>query len=558
MKILVSVMAIVLLIGGARDENQEDQKLAFKEKQVVSYRNVLERRNISSTVFGARDYLVRLIPSEETKEEIRHLVEKLSGSRFKGRVEAEEQLSTMGPVVLASLKEAVKSGDPETRMRAKRAITAVDQHAAELINAAINVLKYDPTTELSLDQRLDTYFKLCRGTTGFGIESELRNAIIFTTSPDLKQRIVNGVKDKNLLIRNSCIRALKLCVVERELRDFLYLTQSTDSEDSLAAIECFGFLEPTQSVELLISRHLNSSEANIRRQAINLLRALSGENFGFRVDGKEEEREVVINQWTEWLAKNKPVSVEVFERMLAASNKSPTGFLISVIGKGIRKYSLNGELEWQIDGNTYDAQHINSNLVLVTFRKEGKVKLLRDRKVVQEVGGLISPSDAEYLRNGNILSLQSNGVITEYDPSGKTVKKFEGFSNPFDVDRLQNGNTLIADSNNNRIVEIDSTGETVWECQGLDFPNNAFRLPDGRTLYTTFTAGIVGLIGTDGTVIWSYKIKGSTLYSVYCAQGKIYVADGANRKIWILDLSGELIGGISLPETFCDVNFVTE
>lgn len=558
MKTPLTLLSAGLMLLFAVVPQQDGQKRAFQQAQFESYRNILVEYDLDPSARGAQQFLRSMFPNEQTSQEIENYIAALNGAKFADRVNAEKKLATMGPPALQRLKQAVKNGGPETIMRARRASETIEKYTGVLLNAAINVLKYDPADEPAASDRLETFFELCRKVNGLSLESELKQAIIFLAEPILKDQILAGVEDQNALVRISCIRAMKHCLSGAELEGFVHLLSSDDDFDSLAAIESFGFLDPTEAVQLIISRHLNSTDREVRLIAINFLRAMTMQNFGYGVDAGAEQRAQVIQKWEAWFAESKPISKDSFDRTTAETNQEPKGFLISVNNKGVRQYDFEGKKVLELAGDTYDARQINSDLMLVTFRNLGEVRLIREGRTIQTVSQLNSPSDAEYLPNGNILVAHGTGKVTEHDSTGQVVKTFQGFSNPFDCDRLPNGNTIVADSSNNRIVEVDSTGQVVWECRGLKFPNNVFRLPDGRTLYTTYTSGIVALLGADGTELWSYKIKNGTLYSVYCAKGKIYVSDGANRKIWILDMAGELIHGVAVPESFCDVSFPVE
>ena len=149
-------------------------------------------------------------------------------------------------------------------------------------------------------------------------------------------------------------------------------------------------------------------------------------------------------------------------------------------------------------------------------------------------------------------------IATEHDKRGRIVRSFDGLSNPFDVDRLDNGNTIVADSGNNRLVEFGPTGKIVWEKNDLAFPNNVFRMPDNRTLYTTYSTGNVVMLDADGEEQWRTSIENGTLYSVYCGGSEIYVADGSNQKIVVLDMNGKPRREINIGISFCDIGFITE
>ncbi len=574
--IVLTTIGIMTLVLFASQEDQYEQ--AFRRTQVEKYRNILEQFDIDGSATGARDYLMQFLPNEALDKKILSQIQLLKDKKFKARVAAESSLSSLGPAAVRFLNDAASNSDPETQMRARRALKTINSKTLTLTNAAINLLRFDETVDL--ESKLDMFFALSRSRLTGDFDDELSNAVLHCAQPSVRQKIINGTQDENRLIRTTCVRALSRCLQRHELDNYRDLLFSSDAYVSIAAIESFGFVAPTESVQQTVESLLHSDDTSIRRSAVNFLRAISKTHMGFDFDAGEQERDAAAAKWQAWLIDNRPITETSFQRMLARNNQQPIGLLITVSSQGVRRYDLQGNLEWKLQGQAYDAQHVNQNASLITFRSVGEVKLFRKDKLIRTVEGLNSPSDAEYLENGNVLVANGDGTITEHDESGKIVNRFDGFRNPFDVDRLENGNTLIADSSNNRIVEVDSTGLVLWTCENLRFPNNVFRLPDGRTLYTTYTSGLVGIVGLDGTKLWEKKIGGytsglvgivgldgtklwekkiggATLYSVYCARGKIYVADGANRKVWIMDMAGEIVGEIAVPESFCDVGFIT-
>lgn len=551
---LIFVVAVLPISAWPQDDQYQR---VYRESQAKNYLAVLRKHGIEATASGAKDFLAGLIPNEESRQKIGEIVGRLSDKKYTERQISERQLISFGATAIPYLKSAVRNGDPETQMRAKRALDVISKHSSIITNAALNVLKFDGSKVPSTNERLETFFELCRNASATDIPQEFQSAIVFCANPRVSEKIVAGIKDSSRAVRVSCIRSLPSCFDKVGLKQFSSILESDDPYESIAAIESFGFVRPTRAVEIVVSRHLASADLAIRNSAANFLRAISTEYFEFDGNDAIEKRRLAIEKWTNWFQENRPLDESVFERMSASSNKPPTGFLISINGQGARHYDMSGKLVKKFDGVVYDSQHIDSARLLVTLRSQGKVILVSGKETKQEISGLNSPSDADYLPNGHFLIAQGSGIITEYDSSGAEVLRLDGFSNPFDVDRLSNGNTLVADSSNNRIVEVNSVGTVVWERTGLKFPNNVYRLPDGRTLYTTYTSGIVSLLGNSGNTLWETKIPSATLYSVYCAQGKVYVADGSSRKIWILDMEGEVTAEMPIQETFCDVDFVT-
>jgi len=123
--------------------------------------------------------------------------------------------------------------------------------------------------------------------------------------------------------------------------------------------------------------------------------------------------------------------------------------------------------------------HPNHNGVLLSPRDFDRVIYVN--KSSKEVEWTLGEQD-----NHDILKAQHNPVILQFDPLtvlvadsenariveyqrtskgewNRTWSYSEELRWPRDADRLPNGNTLIADTNNNRVIEVTPSGEVVWE-----------------------------------------------------------------------------------------------
>ena len=135
------------------------------------------------------------------------------------------------------------------------------------------------------------------------------------------------------------------------------------------------------------------------------------------------------------------------------------------------------------------------------------------------------------LDNGNYLAgHEIQGVIREYDPSGKVVWTYkvdlagrervpggDGHgAEPFGALRLKNGNTLIACGNNNRVVEVNKTGEIVWSIDRDELPGvhlcwvtSLQVLPNGHIIIGNTHAGPENPqlieVTRDKKVVWTFK-----------------------------------------------------
>jgi outer membrane protein assembly factor BamB len=134
------------------------------------------------------------------------------------------------------------------------------------------------------------------------------------------------------------------------------------------------------------------------------------------------------------------------------------------------------------------------------------------------------PNDANFLPNGNLLitDRDNHRVIEVNRATGEIEWQFgetghpgndeEHLNGPHNADRLSDGNTIIADSDNDRILEVDSLGEVVrlYHPGGTDrlkWPRDADVLDNGNVLITDSTNGRVIEVNGAGELVWEYKIR---------------------------------------------------
>ena len=75
------------------------------------------------------------------------------------------------------------------------------------------------------------------------------------------------------------------------------------------------------------------------------------------------------------------------------------------------------------------------------------------------------------LKNGHLLAAhEAEGVVREYDATGKPVWEFPNVPNVFEALRLSNGNTLIGCGTDKRVIEVSPEKKIVWELTAADAP----------------------------------------------------------------------------------------
>lgn len=75
------------------------------------------------------------------------------------------------------------------------------------------------------------------------------------------------------------------------------------------------------------------------------------------------------------------------------------------------------------------------------------------------------------LKDGHLLGAhEAEGVVREYDATGKVVWEFTNVPNVFEALRLENGNTLIGCGTDKRVIEVTPDKKIVWELNAADAP----------------------------------------------------------------------------------------
>lgn len=546
MNFIFQAALLSILTVGSQDQGHDGL--------LLQYQQTLEKFGVSGDVTGAHQFLDSLLPNADTKSEIERLILGLSSPTYRQREAAEKKLIARGPAALEQLRFASVNGDTETRSRSLRCIESIEITHQQLVVAAIEILKLDPATPPGANERLSTVFRLLR--TRKQIRNELIQAPRKFVDETCQQQLKDGLNDSDLDIQIASVLALPHGFNDKQLQDFVYLLDDQDARLALVAIETIGFLAPDKATKLLIDS-LSHHDQSVRRSSVSILRTISAEYFSYRADDPVKSRRPAIRKWKAWFDDHSPIAASHYEKLVSVDAAPPIGFLVSVANTMVCYFDINGKQLWNHRVALYDAQQIDDDRIIVAERNRHLVRVIdRNGETQLRIERIDSPSDVEMLDNGNVLALSGTGKLYEF-ADGKLLKTFTGMNNPFDADRLPNGDTIVADSGNNRLVIYDPHGRTTWELGGLPFPNNVHRLPDGRILYTTYTTGNVVMLSGNGDLLWRRNLPGSTLYSVYGTSSEIFVADGGNSKIWVLDSSGRPLREIEIPVRFCDVDFVT-
>jgi len=183
----------------------------------------------------------------------------------------------------------------------------------------------------------------------------------------------------------------------------------------------------------------------------------------------------------------------------------PNGNLLFNAGHGVKEVTRDKRVVFSYEsasdiyacqrlpnGNTFVGE-CNAGRLLEVSPAGAIVKQIRLLPEGQD-GGHDYMRNARRLANGNYLVCHyGDGVVKEYDPSGKPVWEFRVPGGPHSAIRLPNGNTLVsgADARGAKatVLEVSPAGQVVWQVSGDELPGIALkfmagieRLPNGNTL----------------------------------------------------------------------------
>ena len=171
----------------------------------------------------------------------------------------------------------------------------------------------------------------------------------------------------------------------------------------------------------------------------------------------------------------------------------PNGNVLFTHVRGVKEVTLDEAKktvwEYKITGRNevHCCQPLANGVVMVI--ESGPMRIVevdRSGKIVHEVKLQTKSKNihgrnrlARKLANGNYLVGQySDGVVREYDPTGKIVWEFK-HKQAFGGIRLANGNTLIATGDAHKVIEVNAKGKVVWEIRENDLPGNPLRFVAG-------------------------------------------------------------------------------
>ena len=140
-------------------------------------------------------------------------------------------------------------------------------------------------------------------------------------------------------------------------------------------------------------------------------------------------------------------------------------------------------------------------------------------------------------RRGTFLvAVADEGVVREFDDTGKEIWKRENLGLVWTASLLASGNLLVAGQNGAR--ELDTAGNVVWQSEQRA-AYAAERLVDGNTLVTTPETSPVTEVDAKNNEVWSHA-NAKVLFATRLPGGTTLMSDLAAKHIFEVARDGEV------------------
>ncbi len=505
------------------------------------------------------EFFRRRTPGEKARESIEKLVGELGHARFRVRESASRELVVIGPAALPLLRLALRSGDREVELRAKRCIDEIERSVQpDLLAAAARLLAHRRAPRAA--ELLLNYLPFAPDE--YSAE-EVRGALAAVAVTDDKPDavLVGALAEKDALRRGAAAEALARAGGEKERA--LARALLGDGDVVLRLRVALALLERKEkdAAEALVAMLPDLPEAQ-RWRAEQVLPLLAGDDApNVHAGASDREWKAYCKAWAGWWrdkgATLDLASVDLSKRVrgltlvVQLDPRAKPG-VVGVAGRVV-EVGMDGKTRWAIDNLNYpvDAEVTGPNRVLIaeyrgrqvserTFKGDvvwskqfpsyvmGARRLANGNTLVnlrsqvvelnrkgeqvgtfQAAGAIIL--SAGRTRNGQTVLVDYRGLCVHLDESGREVKRFTVGSTGLSaigthVDILPSGNIVVPQYSQNRVVEFDANGKQVWQAESLR-PTSAVRLPNGHTLVTSRYSRNVDELDRDGKVVWRYQAE---------------------------------------------------
>jgi hypothetical protein len=544
----VPAAAVVLLVAwsllGAGSPEEREQ-LAQDER-------LLKAHGIGTDGPALLDFVRKRTLGDADLRRLDELIQQLGDDQFAVRERASRELVRLGTPALPRLQVAARNSDPEVSSRARRCLDEIPAGSSlELTGAAVRLLG-----ERRPAETVAVLLAFLPSAVDDLLEEEVAGVLadVGVQAGRVDRGLVEAARDPLPARRLAAALALARADSAEHRALARQLLQDADPRVRFHAAQALVVQQDRQAVPALIAL-LTDGPAALAWQAEDLLCRLLGDRPPPAAldSGSAEARRKCRDAWHAWWREHQ-------ERLDLAQLHQPQRLLgLNIIcdcdvggprlGR-VWECGTDGKVRWQIEGvsNPADVQLLPNGRLLVaecqgfvvTERdRQGEVhwkhsvkgypvscqrlpngntfiatytellEVTRDGQVVYSHPRPNSIYCAQKLRNGNILSINSHGLVVEIETSGKEVRSVPvgGTTGWAGLEVLPNGHYLIALYSANRVVEIDPSGKEMWRCT-VTTPAWATRLRNGHTLVASPDARSLFEFDRNGERVWEQSTPG--------------------------------------------------
>ena len=509
---------------------------------------VLREAGVSSDRAGIERYLRSLTPDARQQQRIDRLTADLGHADFSVREQAMAALTSMPQPPLEALSKAAESDNYEVSWRAKQVVRLAGGRGMKILYSALATIQHDAISGLT--EPVLAAFPHC--TEDYVREAAIR-ALLATAREDDAAKLRGALADDDASARRGAAGALCKVLGNDGAKEIAGLLESADEGVCYEAARALADLGDRRSLPALL-RLLDADDVALRALAAGVLRAATGQSFGFAAYDPAESRRLQTGRWREWLeTKGETVelrfpladrgAVEVGRTLIALYTEHRV-IEIDESGRELREIKETG-----LQGPWGATRLPNGNVLINWFSSHTVIEYAPDGKEVWRKVGLNYPWSAERLANGNTL-IACNDRVIEVSPGGETVWEKLLSNHVADAHRLANGNTLalvMDHSGSGKAIEVDPSGAAVWQLDGLAQPYRVQRLESGNTLITLKRSGVVVEYDRAKTIVWKLEGLSSPDSAQRLANGRTLVSDASGVREF--DSSGRVVWEKKLGST---------
>ena len=459
----------------------------------------LAEYGLSPTAESLSACLASLSPTPERRAELAALVAQLGDLSYDRREAAARRL-VREPAAAELLTAAAVGDNPEIRWRARAVLEQSDRTTRGLLGAVLAAVREERLPGLC--GPLFGAAPLCQDES---LRASLRQALAATATaadaPLLREQLAGEGAQR----RGLAMATLEHVLGKSADAEALLLLRDPSEEVQAAAARALANHGRREALPALVNL-LEADDVNTRVEASRVLRAATGQQFGYTAYDAPLPRAVAVANWRQWLAEQGGTATLTFPlreqtdlgRLLVCDHTQNLLLEFDAAGRKLWQQTV-GQQPWACQGLA------NGHRLVGSYHDKSIVEYdLAGREIWRYDTLPGGPTSLERQASGNTLvSCTDSGQVLEISAANETVWKVAIDGRPVDARRLDDGRTLVALQHAQKVVEIDAAGQQVWELAGVGMVFSAQRLASGNTLVCSVRVPQVREFDRRGNVVWS-------------------------------------------------------